>query len=91
MANPFKRWGPVKEAKPETPKITKAMAEVVRRLQNGGIIDHNNRNFVVGTYSNDLKIIRWDVWARLKDSGLIYQEREHWHYVLTPKGKETKV
>jgi DUF4097 and DUF4098 domain-containing protein YvlB len=76
----------------ETIKLTKAQKEIISRLRNGQVITHNEKNFIVCKTTNDIKVIRWDVWDRLRKADLIDQQLSYpFDYVLTEKGKQIKI
>ena len=81
-------------------KLTKAQAKVIRLLQKGEVIVHDDRYFQVSDGFVRHRI-SWKVWAALvqdhlqpweRVDPLIYQEGSpHFNWVLTPKGRELKL
>jgi len=81
-------------------KLTPAQAKVIRLLQKGEVITHNDRNYFVSDGFKSHKI-QWRVWYALtqtdkqvwdRDEPLILQQSHYpFDFVLTKKGKEIKL
>lgn len=72
-------------------KLTKAQWFVIHKLQNGGVIVHDDRNYCIAYEFSQVKI-QWRVWQALTQGmGLIYQESQYpFDFLLTKKGKDYK-